>query len=555
MDPLIGRVVLERYEVLKRLGSGGMGAVYAARQIAVGRDVALKILRADLVNNESVRERFRREAEIIGKLRHPNTIQLIDYGETPDGLAVIVMELLVGLALSDRLKQLGPMAAPDAIRCGMQIAQSLAEAHAAGLVHRDLKPANIFLVEVAGQTHAKVLDFGIARIVDEEATRLTADGQVFGTPRYMSPEQGMATGEVDARTDLYSLGLIVFECLVGQPPFVAQTSIQYLSAHATLPPPKLSDHLPNALPSLEQLIDACLVKERGDRIQTADAVAEGLRRITHELESGSDAATNIPGAATNLDASGVADTSSSIADLLPARPPTEAPPIAAPPTAAPPSIAPGPPTEGLVPPRSSNLATAGAIAAVLAGLIMIAVFVLGPKDGDGPTPSNDATVVVAEPEPEVEPEPVPEVKVEALDIPEPEPEPEVEAPPKVVKKRPKPKPKKRKPEGDPTLPGAGGITGPRGLNIAVDEIDEATLLAAQACTASRLPPGDAKLVVSGCKSGCAVLLDGDCAGRTPIAGVDTARGNKSVSVVCGDQVAAESVVRLRSGKTSTVRCD
>ena len=114
MDPLIGRVVLERYEVLRRIGSGGMGVVYVARQIAVGREIALKILRADLMQNESVRERFRREAEIIGKLRHPNTIQLIDYGETSEGLCIMAMELLVGIVLSDRLKQLGRLPVRDA---------------------------------------------------------------------------------------------------------------------------------------------------------------------------------------------------------------------------------------------------------------------------------------------------------------------------------------------------------------------------------------------------------------------------------------------------------
>src|SRR5262249_31683151 len=147
--PLIGRIVLERYEILRRLGSGGMGAVYAGRQKTVSREVALKILRPELIANENVRERFRREAEIIGKLRHPNTIQLIDYGESDDGLAIMVCELLIGQSLSDRLKQLGPLPMLDALQVGYEIAGSLAEAHGLGLVHRDLKPANIFLVEVA----------------------------------------------------------------------------------------------------------------------------------------------------------------------------------------------------------------------------------------------------------------------------------------------------------------------------------------------------------------------------------------------------------------------
>src|SRR5262245_14732198 len=140
MDPLIGSIVLDRYEVIRRIGSGGMGAVYIGKQKAVSRDVALKILRSDLMTNEHVKERFRREAEIIAKLRHPNTIQLIDYGETAEGLAVMVMELLHGQSLSDRLKQQGPLPILDALRVGQEVASSLSEAHSIGLVHRDLKP-------------------------------------------------------------------------------------------------------------------------------------------------------------------------------------------------------------------------------------------------------------------------------------------------------------------------------------------------------------------------------------------------------------------------------
>ncbi|MCK6551097.1 serine/threonine protein kinase, partial [Myxococcota bacterium] len=291
---MIGLTVLGRYEVERRIGSGGMGSVYVGKQKAVGRNVALKILRSDLTTNEHVRERFRREAEIIGKLRHPNTIQLIDYGETDDGMAVMVMELLVGRPLNDRLRESGPMPLVDALTVGIEVASSLAEAHLLGLVHRDLKPANIFLVEVAGQTHAKVLDFGIARILDEEATRLTSTGQVFGTPRYMSPEQALSTGEVDARSDIYSLGLIIYECIVGQPPFVAQTSIQYLSAHSTQTPPKLRDHYADAPEALEQLVDACLAKDPEDRPQTADAVVEALTAIRRSLEGGHTGPITIP---------------------------------------------------------------------------------------------------------------------------------------------------------------------------------------------------------------------------------------------------------------------
>ena len=154
LDPLIGRVVLDRYEILRRIGSGGMGAVYVGKQMAVQREIALKVLRSDLVSNEHVRQRFRREAEIIAKLNHPNTIQLIDYGESPEGLAIMAMELLKGQALNERLKTKGPLSVAETIRLGEEVAGSLAEAHLLGLVHRDLKPANIFLTEVASGVHA-----------------------------------------------------------------------------------------------------------------------------------------------------------------------------------------------------------------------------------------------------------------------------------------------------------------------------------------------------------------------------------------------------------------
>ncbi|MBK8013173.1 MAG: serine/threonine protein kinase [Deltaproteobacteria bacterium] len=286
MDPLIGRVLLDRYEVLERIGSGGMGAVFVARQAAVGRKVALKVLRTDLMTNEQVRERFRREAEIIARLRHPNTVQLYDFGETADGLSVMVMELLVGQALNECLRERGTLGIEETLRVGEQVASSLHEAHQLGLVHRDLKPANIFLVDVAGQIYAKVLDFGIARIMDEEATRLTSTGQVFGTPRYMSPEQALSTGDVDARSDIYSLGLILYECLVGQPPFVAQTSVQYLSAHTSAPPPKLRERKPEAPRVLEDLIDACLEKAPEARPPDCDAVAKTLSAVRRAFEHG-----------------------------------------------------------------------------------------------------------------------------------------------------------------------------------------------------------------------------------------------------------------------------
>jgi serine/threonine protein kinase len=560
MDPLIGRVLLDRYEVLRRIGSGGMGAVYVGRQLAVGREVALKILRADLMNNESVRERFRREAEIIGRLRHPNTIQLIDYGETVEGLAVMVMELLVGQALSDRLKQLGPMPVRDAIRVGFDIAQSLAEAHGLGLVHRDLKPANIFLVDVAGQTHAKVLDFGIARILDEESTRITSTGQVFGTPRYMSPEQGMASGEVDSRTDVYSLGLILFECLVGQPPFVAQTSIQYLSAHATLPAPHLSEHLPGAPRDLEQLIDACLVKDREHRVQTADAVAEALRRILLRVEANAEV---IPASTRGPSNDPGLDEPSSIEDLLPPRQEPTDPTM--PPRRPPPRREPAPVAPVEEPPERRPLLLAGGAAAVLAGLVLVAALLLKPGPKVDPVDVGIAASLAVDAGAAAAERPVrdagsavallvtgapdagaaeatklqPDAGTETADAPD-----SGAAPRRRRRKTPPPD----GPGGD------GVITGPRGMIVPIAEDDSPAVAAAKTCKASKVSSGDAKLTLSRCPSKCAVLIDRTCAGQTPLKELGTTPGNKSIEVVCKGKLVVDSIARLRSGSTFELSC-
>ena len=295
-DQLIGRILEGRYRVKRKLDAGGMGTVYVAEQLGLGREVALKILHNDLMNSEQVRKRFRREATIVSRLNHPNTIRLFEYFEIENGPAVMAMELLHGESLSDRLRSGRTLDVRQTLVLGEEIASSLDEAHLNGLVHRDLKPGNIFLVDLNGQPHAKVLDFGIARIVEEEATRLTADGQIFGTPRYMSPEQAYSTADVDSRADIYSLGLILFECVVGKPPFVAETSLQYLTAHSTMTPPKLRDVYPEAPESLEILIDDCLAKDSSLRPQSAEILKTRLQQIRMALESKEGfATTHIPG--------------------------------------------------------------------------------------------------------------------------------------------------------------------------------------------------------------------------------------------------------------------
>ncbi|NJK90049.1 MAG: serine/threonine protein kinase, partial [Myxococcales bacterium] len=278
MDPWLGRTVLDRYRLIRRIGAGGMGSVYEAEQLSVGRSVAVKLLRTEVGSDPVLRDRFRREAEITGRLRHPHTVSLIDYGETPEGTAIIVMELLTGKSLDGLLHERGALSLAEALRIGEQVASSLSDAHQRGLVHRDLKPSNIFVTKVSGEHFCKVLDFGIARFHEEGEAKLTATGQVFGTPRYMAPEQAMSAADVDARADLYSLGLILFECVTGQAPFRATTAIQYLTAHSIETPPMLRSLRPDAPTELERLIDGLLQKDPDKRLPTPSGCSRRSRR-------------------------------------------------------------------------------------------------------------------------------------------------------------------------------------------------------------------------------------------------------------------------------------
>jgi serine/threonine-protein kinase len=262
----IGRTIGGRYRITEVIGEGGMGVVYEAWDAQVERKVAIKLVRSDSTSDRKFLSRFRRELEITSQLRHPSTIRVFEHGETDDGRPYMVMELLTGESLADRMER-GSISEMEALQVARQVAESLSEAHEHGVFHRDLKPDNIFIETVGVSKVVKVLDFGIAGGVD--ATRLTQAGEVFGTPQYMSPEQCNGL-PLDHRTDIYSLGCILYEMIEGRPPFSAETPMATMLKHvrAKVPAPR------RASTETARVMLMGLRKDRAKRIQTAGRFAE-----------------------------------------------------------------------------------------------------------------------------------------------------------------------------------------------------------------------------------------------------------------------------------------
>jgi serine/threonine-protein kinase len=283
LDPQIGRLVAGKYRILSRLGQGGMGAVYVAEQLPMGRRVALKILKKALASDPVMMARFEREARTASRVHCPEVVTIHDFGVAEDGLLYIVMELIAGRTLGDHVRRDGGVQPHRAVEIGAAIARGLAEAHRSGVVHRDLKPDNVVL---SADGRVVVVDFGIARIIEEvseeseTAEALTVAGAIVGTPAYMSPE-ACARRPVGPRGDLYSLGTILFELLVGRPPFEEDEDVLLMGMHLRVPPELLREARPE-LPvsdALEALVDALLEKDPNDRPSSAEAVADALAAI------------------------------------------------------------------------------------------------------------------------------------------------------------------------------------------------------------------------------------------------------------------------------------
>ncbi|MCA9542961.1 MAG: serine/threonine protein kinase [Myxococcales bacterium] len=287
-DPMIGRNLGDRYEVQALIGKGGMGAVYKARQPAVQRDIALKVLLDEFVENETVVRRFHQEALAASRLTHPNTIKIYDFGQTDDHVLYIAMEYLRGHSLAQELARKPRMAPKRAVHIMRQVCKSLAEAHRAGIIHRDLKPDNIFLADVQGERDfVKVLDFGVAKLkeFDGKEGTLTQAGMIFGTPKYMSPEQARSTN-LDRRSDIYALGIILYEMLAGEAPFQGDNPLSILIAHVNqhARPFRQLDNPPEVPPALEAVVFKALAKHPDGRQASADVLLAELDAVDAILD-------------------------------------------------------------------------------------------------------------------------------------------------------------------------------------------------------------------------------------------------------------------------------
>lgn len=278
-DSLIGAVIGGRYQLIRRIGKGGMGVVYEADHLGIGKRVAVKILLEKYYEDQEVIARFEREARTASAVGDQHIVEVFDAGVTDDGRSYLVMELLIGMSLADVAQATGPMAPARAVPIVRQILRGLSAAHAKGIIHRDMKPENVFLVQKPEHPDfVKIMDFGISKFIQstESKVRLTATGAVIGTPVYMAPEQALGTAEIDARVDLYAVGVMLYELLAGRPPFEAPSYIALVTQHLQTPPPPLGLARPDLPPTLVAAVHRALEKDPADRFANATAMALAL---------------------------------------------------------------------------------------------------------------------------------------------------------------------------------------------------------------------------------------------------------------------------------------
>ncbi len=276
----VGEMIAEKYRIVRLLGEGGMGAVYEGENVRIRHRVAIKVLHAAVADNRDVVDRFEREAEVAGQAGSEHIVEVRDLGALPNGQRYMVMEFLDGESLAARVDARGPMSTADLIPAALQLLDGLAAAHDAGIVHRDLKPENVFLLRSRGGTRdfVKILDFGISKfnLAADNRVNVTRTGSVMGTPCYMSPEHARGARDVDLRTDLYAVGVMLYECLSGARPFDGENPNEVLFKVVLEDPAKLAELVPELDPRLVAIVERGMARNRDHRFQTAREFQEAL---------------------------------------------------------------------------------------------------------------------------------------------------------------------------------------------------------------------------------------------------------------------------------------
>jgi serine/threonine protein kinase len=311
--------VIGNYEIVRQIGMGGMGAVYLGQHTLLGRRVAIKVLLPELSACPEIVNRFFNEARALTAISDPGIVQVFDFGHHIDGSAFIVMELLEGEPMDERVERIGRFGLSECLRLMQLMCTSLAAAHARGIVHRDLKPENIFIVRdpgVLGGERAKLLDFGIAKLsADEPGTRRTRTGVLLGTPAYMSPEQCRGAGDLDHRSDIYTTACVMFTMLTGRPPFEGRDLGELVVAHLRESAPLASSRVPEIPDFVDQILQRCLEKAPADRFPSMTELAQALAAAEHRLQR--------PNAASQM-----TDPELSVGQSAPASPPAQQNPSA-----------------------------------------------------------------------------------------------------------------------------------------------------------------------------------------------------------------------------------